>query len=62
MKILQRQNKLGVVNQEFNFSQFETVIDIIVTAGYYGIDYKTAVERADIYLKRLGLWDKDVTR
>lgn len=51
--------KLGVVNQEFNFSQFETVIDIIVTqAGYYGIDYKTAVERADIYLKRLGLWDK----
>ena len=50
--------KLGVVNQEFNFSQFETVIDIIVPAGYYGIDYKTAVERADIYLKRLGLWDK----
>ena len=51
--------KLGVVNQEFNFSQFETVIDIIVTqAGYYGIDYMTAVERADIYLKRLGLWDK----
>ena len=51
--------KLGVVNQEFNFSQFETVIDIIVTqAGYYGIDYKTAVERAVIYLKRLGLWDK----
>ncbi len=51
--------KLGVVNQEFNFSQFETVIDIIVTqAGYYGIDYKTAVERVDIYLKRLGLWDK----
>ena len=51
--------KLGVVNQEFNFSQFETVIDIIVTqAGYYGIDYKKAIERADIYLKRLGLWDK----
>ena len=51
--------KLGVVNQEFNFSQFENVIDIIVTqAGYYGIDYKTAIERADIYLKRLGLWDK----
>ena len=28
-------SKLGVVNQEFNFSQFEKVIDIIVTqAGY----------------------------
>tara|TARA_B100000963_G_scaffold358211_1_gene382323 strand:- start:356 stop:1270 length:915 start_codon:yes stop_codon:yes gene_type:complete len=51
--------KLGVVNQEFNFPQFESVIDIIVTqAGYYGVDYKTAVERANIYLKRLGLWEK----
>ncbi len=52
-------SKLGVVNQEFNFSQFEKVIDIIVTqAGYYGVDYKTALERAEKYLKKLGLWDK----
>ncbi len=52
-------SKLGVVNQEFNFSQFEKVIDIIVTqAGYYGVDYKTAVERAEKYLKKLGLWNK----
>ena len=48
-------SKLGVVNQEFNFSQFEKVIDIIVTqAGYYGVDYKTALERAEKYLKKLG--------
>ena len=52
-------SKLGVVNQEFNFSQFEKVIDIIVTqAGYYGVDYKTALERAEKHLKKLGLWDK----
>lgn len=52
-------SKLGVVNQEFNFSQFEKVIDIIVTqAGYYGVDYKKALERAEKYLKKLGLWDK----
>lgn len=52
-------SRLGVVNQEFNFSQFEKVIDIIVTqAGYYGVDYKTALERAEKHLKKLGLWDK----
>ena len=51
--------KLGVVNQEFNFSQFEKVFDIIVTqAGFYGVSYKVAKERAEKYLKKLGLWDK----
>ena len=51
--------KLGVVNQEFNFSQFEKVFDIIVTqAGFYGVPYKVAKERAEKYLKKLGLWDK----
>ena len=51
--------KLGVVNQEFNFSQFEKVFDIIVTqAGFYGVPFKVAKERAEKYLKKLGLWDK----
>ena len=51
--------KLGVVNQEFNFSQFEKVFDIIVTqAGFYGVPYKVAKERAEKYLRKLGLWDK----
>ena len=51
--------KLGVVNQEFNFSQFEKVFDIIVTqAGFYGVPYKVAKERTEKYLKKLGLWDK----
>jgi ABC-2 type transport system ATP-binding protein len=51
--------KLGVVPQEFNFSQFEKVFDIVVTqAGFYGIPLAQARERTEHYLKRLGLWDK----
>jgi ABC-2 type transport system ATP-binding protein len=51
--------KLGVVPQEFNFSQFEKVFDIVVTqAGFYGIPLAQARERTGHYLKRLGLWDK----
>ena len=52
-------SKLGVVNQEFNFSQFEKVIDVITAqAGYYGVDFKTATKKAESYLKKLGIWDK----
>lgn len=50
---------LGVVPQEFNFMQFETVLDIlIVQAGYFGITKKEALPRAEQLLKALGLWDK----
>lgn len=50
---------LGVVPQEFNFNMFENVRDILITqAGYYGIPYAKASERADYYLKKLGLWEK----
>ncbi len=50
---------LGVVPQEFNFNQFEKPVDILVTqAGYYGIPRKIATERAEFYLKKLGIWDK----
>ena len=50
---------LGVVPQEFNFNMFEKVIDIIVTqAGYYGIPLNEARERAEFYLRKLGLWEK----
>lgn len=54
--------KIGVVPQEFNFNQFEKVIDIVVTqAGYYGLSRSTALERTEKYLKALGLWDKRET-
>ena len=50
---------IGVVPQEFNFNQFEKVIDILVTqAGYFGLPPKLALERAEKYLRLLGLWDK----
>lgn len=50
---------LGVVPQDFNFSQFETVWDIVTNqAGFYGIPASLAGERAEKYLAALSLWDK----
>jgi ABC-2 type transport system ATP-binding protein len=50
---------IGLVPQEFNFNQFEPVLEVVVNqAGYYGVDRRTAVERAERYLRQLGLWDK----
>jgi len=56
---------LGVVPQEFNFSIFETPLQIVCNqAGYYGIGRAQAKRRAEKYLTQLGLWDKrdDITR
>lgn len=51
--------RVGVVPQEFNFNQFEKVFDILITqAGFYGIPAAQARERAEHYLRKLGLWDK----
>jgi len=50
---------IGLVPQEFNFNQFEPVVEILVNqAGYYGIPRRLAFERAEHYLHQLGLWDK----
>ena len=50
---------LGVVPQEFNFNQFEKVIDIVLAqAGYYGMPRREALPRAEELLRDLGLWDK----
>jgi len=55
---LAKQN-IGVVPQEFNFNQFEKVFDIVKTqAGYFGLPPQLAEERAEKYLRLLGLWDK----
>lgn len=54
---------LGVVPQEFNFMQFENVLDIVVVqAGFFGIPAKTALPRAEQLLKALGLWEKRNTK
>lgn len=50
---------IGLVPQEFNFNQFETVQQIVVNqAGYYGVERKVAIERSEIYLKQTDLWEK----
>jgi len=54
---------IGIVPQEFNFNQFEQPLDIVVNqAGYYGLPHSLARERAEKYLKALGLWDKRHTQ
>ncbi|MFB2656829.1 ABC transporter ATP-binding protein [Shewanella xiamenensis] len=50
---------IGLVPQEFNFNQFETVLQIVVNqAGYYGVPKAVALERAQKYLSQLDLWEK----
>lgn len=52
-------NMVGVVPQEFNFSIFEKVIDIVVSqAGYFGVPRKEAYAESEKLLKQLELWDK----
>ena len=52
-------SELGLVPQEINFNQFEKVHDIVTNqAGYYGVPRAVARERAEKYLRQLGLWDK----
>ncbi|QIR13693.1 ABC transporter ATP-binding protein [Shewanella aestuarii] len=50
---------IGLVPQEFNFNQFETVLQIVVNqAGYYGVTRAVALQRAQKYLSQLDLWEK----
>ena len=50
---------IGIVPQEFNFNQFEQVLDIVVNqGGFYGLPPGIAHQRAEKYLRALGLWDK----
>jgi ABC-2 type transport system ATP-binding protein len=50
---------LGLVPQEINFNQFETVQNVIVNqAGYHGISRREGLERTEKCLRDLGLWEK----
>ena len=50
---------IGIVPQEINFNQFESVETILVNqAGFYGIPRPVARERTERYLKQLQLWEK----
>ena len=51
--------QIGLVPQEFNFNQFEKVVDVLTQqAGFYGIPLKEAKVRAEMWLKKLDLWEK----
>ena len=51
--------QIGLVPQEFNFNQFERVIDVLVQqAGFYGINKSEALKRAEKKKKKLNLWEK----
>jgi len=53
---------IGTVPQEFNFSIFDKVWDIVYTqAGYFGLPPRLARERTDHCLKKVGLWEKRYT-
>jgi ABC-2 type transport system ATP-binding protein len=55
----QLKTQIGLVPQEFNFNQFERVIDVLTyQAGFYGVPKSTALERAEYWLKKLELWEK----
>ncbi|KQN58175.1 ATP-binding cassette domain-containing protein [Erwinia sp. E602] len=57
--VVNAKRQLGLVPQEFNFNQFETVLQIVVSqAGLYGVVKAEALQRAEKYLKQLDLWEK----
>lgn len=56
---IQLKQQIGLVPQEFNFNQFEKVIDVLINqAGFYGIKRCQALIQAEIWLKKLDLWEK----
>ncbi|MFV0558546.1 MAG: ABC transporter ATP-binding protein [Enterococcus sp.] len=57
--LVKLKQQIGIVPQEFNFNQFETVEQIVVNqAGYYGVSRKEAYLRSEKYLKQSNLWEK----
>jgi ABC-2 type transport system ATP-binding protein len=50
---------IGLVPQELNMNLFDSVLNIVVNqAGYYGIERRVALQRAEKYLTELRLWDR----
>ena len=50
---------LGVVPQEFNFSVFEKVQNIVVNqAGFYGVPRRQALASSEALLRKLNLWER----
>lgn len=59
LELAKAKSLIGIVPQEMNFSLFEKIGQILIyQAGYYGIPRRTALKRAEMYLKEMGLWEK----
>ncbi|MDD2740055.1 MAG: ABC transporter ATP-binding protein [Methylomonas lenta] len=55
----QAKSCIGLVPQEVNFNQFETVKNVVsIQAGYYGIPRKQALAQTEQSLRQMDLWDK----
>jgi ABC-2 type transport system ATP-binding protein len=58
-QLAQAKSCIGLVPQEINFNQFETVTTILINqAGFYGLPRRIAHDRLEKYLTALSLWDK----
>ena len=56
---MQVKSLIGLMGQEFNFSLFEPIDEVLINqAGYYGIERKQAKIQAEKLLKQFFLWDK----
>lgn len=50
---------IGLVPQELNMNLFDSVLNTVINqAGYYGIERRLAMQRAEKYLTELRLWDR----
>ncbi|QWF70015.1 ABC transporter ATP-binding protein [Methylomonas paludis] len=50
---------IGLVPQEINFNQFETVGNVVLNqAGFYGIPAKLAKQRTEKCLRQMDLWER----
>jgi ABC-2 type transport system ATP-binding protein len=50
---------IGLVPQEINFNQFETVKNVVLyQAGFYGMPKKQALQRTEHCLRMVELWDR----
>ena len=52
-------SQIGLVPQEFNFNNFEPLVEIVKSqAGYYGMEKSVASDASEDCLQKLGLWEK----
>lgn len=62
INIMKIKSLFGFVPQEYNFNQFETVLNIVLNqAGFYGVRRSVALKKAEELLCFFDLWDKKMS-